>query len=252
MRRSPRSGFGRRPSGSATSFAPCERAEPVERRAEPHHLAEHDDRRRLQAARAQDRPAASPSVVSSTCCASVVALRHDRHRLVHRGGRPWMSAAAICAEMLHRHIHDDDRRAARHALPVDRGRREAALVVAGQERHGLVDVAVRDRNAGIGEPADARRDARARRGTGCPPPPAPAPPRRRARRRTGRRPSAGRRAFRPARSAISFSEMSRCFGDGLPPRLPAYSIERAGPRMREHALVDQRVIDDARPPARAR
>ena len=38
--------------------------------------------------------------------------------------------------------------------------------------------------------------------------------------------------------------MSRCFGEGLPPRLPAYSITRAGPRMVEHALVDQRVVDD--------
>ena len=40
------------------------------------------------------------------------------------------------------------------------GRREAALVVAGEERDGVVDVAVRHRDAGIGEPADAGRDAR--------------------------------------------------------------------------------------------
>jgi hypothetical protein len=36
-------------------------------------------------------------------------------------------------------------------------------------------------------------------------------------------------------SSISRSEMSRCFGEGLPPRLPAYSTcasARAQPRMR--------------------
>ena len=129
--------------------------------------------------------------------------------------------------MLHRHVHDDDRRAARDALPVDRRRREPALVVAGEERDGVVEVAMRDRNAGIGEPADARRNARhdAERDAASTSASASSPPRP----NTKGSPPFSRQTRFPARaSATSFSEMSRCFGDGFPPRLPAYSIVAPG------------------------
>ena len=63
-------------------------------------------------------------------------------------------------DVLHAHVDDDDLAAACDGGPVERLRGVAALVMAGHEGHGLIDVAVRYRNTGIGQTADARRDAR--------------------------------------------------------------------------------------------
>ena len=61
--------------------------------------------------------------------------------------------------MLHRHVHDDDRRGPGDGLPVDIGRHPARGVVAGEEGDGVVRVAMGGGNAGIGEAADACRAA---------------------------------------------------------------------------------------------
>ena len=45
-------------------------------------------------------------------------------------------------------------------------------------------------------------------------------------------------------SSINRLEMSACCADGRPPRLPAYSSSRLRARERQHALADQRVVDD--------
>jgi len=62
--------------------------------------------------------------------------------------------------MLYRHEHDDDRRRPGDRGPIDRLRQPAAFLVPGQEHHRLVGVAMRHRNAGIGEPAEPRRNPR--------------------------------------------------------------------------------------------
>ena len=51
------------------------------------------------------------------------------------------------------------------------------------------------------------------------------------------------RLFRRA-SSIKRLEISACCADGRPPRLPAYSSSRLRARERQHALVDQRVMND--------
>ena len=62
-------------------------------------------------------------------------------------------------DMLQRHIDDQHRRAPRDPVPVDRVGDQARGIVAGQECHRLVDVAVGQRDSGIGQPPDAGRNA---------------------------------------------------------------------------------------------
>jgi hypothetical protein len=85
-------------------------------------------------------------------------------------------------QMLDGHVHDDDRRGGGDGAPVDIGRQRAGGIVAGEEDHRVVEVAMGGGDAGVGEPADAGRDAghdaeRPRRRFS-----APGPPRRRGRR----------------------------------------------------------------------
>ena len=64
------------------------------------------------------------------------------------------------AEVLDRHEHDDHRRGGGDRRPVDRLRQLAGLVVAGEEDHRVVGVAMGHRDARIGEAAEAGGDAR--------------------------------------------------------------------------------------------
>ena len=63
------------------------------------------------------------------------------------------------AQMLHRHVHDDHRRGQGNGAPVDVGRHVAGGVMAGEEDHGMVGIAVGGGHAGIGQAANAGRDA---------------------------------------------------------------------------------------------
>ncbi len=63
-------------------------------------------------------------------------------------------------DVFHPHVDHDHLRAFRDRGPVQRGRCVARLVVAGHEGDRLVHVAVGHGDAGIGQPADARRNAR--------------------------------------------------------------------------------------------
>ena len=125
-------------------------------------------------------------------------------------------------DMLEGHIDHQHRRAAGERFPIDRIRHQPAGVMAGDEGDGRIDLAMGDRDAGIGEPADPGTDARhdaegmpaATRARASSPP----------RPKTKGSPPLRRNTRRPSRaSSISRSEMSRCLAEGLPPRFPAYS-----------------------------
>ena len=63
-------------------------------------------------------------------------------------------------QMLDRHIDDDDGRPAGDGGPIDRSRLVSALVMAGEKGDRLVHIAMGDRNTGIGQPTDTRRNPR--------------------------------------------------------------------------------------------
>ena len=157
-------------------------------------------RRGARAARRPGRGRRSPGSGSRRRCspavprvASIVYWLRQR-RVADHGQRVVAAAAGgdqllrDRGEVLCRHVHDDHRSSGGDGGPVDRGRDAAGLVVAGEEDHRVVGVAVGDRDAGIGEAADARGDPRARCGTECRARRAPSPPRRRGRTSSGRRP----------------------------------------------------------------
>ena len=91
------------------------------------------------------------------------------------------------------HPHVEHQRAGERGerRPVERAVRLGRILVTGDEGHAGGQLAMRDRDAGVGRRGDARRDAGHRPRSPPPPRGRRAPPRRRARTRTGRRPSAG-------------------------------------------------------------
>src|SRR6266850_5225492 len=62
--------------------------------------------------------------------------------------------------MPRRHIEHEHRRAASNCSPIEPARDLPFTIVAGEEGNRRVGVAMSDRDAGIGEPANARRDPR--------------------------------------------------------------------------------------------
>ncbi len=147
-------------------------------------------------------------------------------------------------KVLHRHVHDDHRRGPGDGGPVDIGRHRARGIVAGQKDNRVIDVAVGGRDAGIGQPADAGGDARhdAERNAGLG---------ELAGFLSAAAEDEGIAALEPqdaislcaqARSAVK--EISRCLGEGLPPRLPAYSTAARPARPAQDVGIDQRVVDN--------
>ncbi len=179
-----------RPSGSRLRGAsPLAWRLPVEHLPHRHRPPDADDRRRLHAARPPDRRRARASVVSSTRSAGSVASVTTATGSA-AGPAGGQQRRGDPGDVLHPHVDHQHLAAVRDRLPVQRRRRLAGLVVAGDEGDRLVHVAVGDRDAGIGQPADAGRDAGDDADRDAVRGPASAPLRRRGRRRRDRRPSA--------------------------------------------------------------
>ena len=138
--------------------------------------------------------------------------RRAQHALV--GQRPALDdrrrLAAVAAvgdellgdarELAHAHVEDERAREGRQRRPVDGGLRLLGVLVAGHEGHRAGHPALGDRDPGIGRRGHAGGHAGNDLVVAARPRAAPAPPRRRARRRTGRRPSGGRRCARRGRA----------------------------------------------------
>ena len=131
------------------------------------------------------------------------------HRLVGRTAAGDQQAGDPL-QMLQAHVDDDDRRTLRQGRPVELIRHLAVDVVPGQEGDGRVGGAVGDRNAGIGQAADAQprrparcgRERRPRPGPAASSPPRPntkgSPPLRRSTRLPSRARATSGRRYRPA------------------------------------------------------
>lgn len=135
-----------------------ERAEPVKTVSQTHHFADTDNCRRLDFR----IPGVFPTLAKrrfQDLLAGQGRIAHDAHRLVHRPSTGY-EFAGYRFQVLHRHIHDNDRGTLRDPVPVDGIGCQSGLVMTGQEGHGLIAIPVRCRNAGIGQTAYPRRDAR--------------------------------------------------------------------------------------------
>ena len=91
-------------------------------------------------------------------------------------------------ERAHAHVEDERAGEARERGPVERGAGLVRVLVPGDEGHAAGELAMRDRDPGVGRRRDPGGDPRHDLERRRPPRAARAPPRRRGRTRTGRRP----------------------------------------------------------------
>ena len=153
---------------------------------QPHHLADHGDRRRREATLLHQighrRQRALEALLPRRR-----APAHQRHR---RGGIGALRHQPLrdLAQPLHAHQKNFRPAQPRQVRPIDRRFRLGRVLVAGDERHRRGEIAMRHRNARVGRRGDGRRHARHHLERQCPRARAPAPPRRRGQRHRDRRP----------------------------------------------------------------